>query len=84
VQKSRGLPATYNRDRGHGLAQLAGAFVAINEPEHAASVASEALAIASGCGSGRTLRCIQAVGRQLRPHAKLSHVTQLFDDLDVA
>ncbi len=79
-----GLPVTYNRDRGHGLAQLAGALVAINEPEHAASVASEALTIASGCGSGRTLLHIQAVGRQLRPHAKLLGVAQLFGDLAVA
>lgn len=79
-----GLPAAYNRDRGDGLAQLAGALVAVNEPEHAASVASEALAIASECGSGRTLLRIRAVGDQLRPHAKLPCVAQLFDDLAVA
>lgn len=78
------LPAVYNRDRGHGLAQLSAALVAINEPERAASVASEALAIASGCGSGRTLRRIRVVGSQLRPHVKLSCVAQLFDDLAAA
>ena len=58
--------------------------MAIGEPEHAASVASEALTIASGCGSGRTLLNIQAVGRQLRPHAKVPGVAQLFGDLAVA
>ncbi|MGH4014075.1 MAG: hypothetical protein ACRDSL_09135 [Pseudonocardiaceae bacterium] len=78
------MPAAYNRDRGHGLAQFADALVAINEPEHAASVASEALAIASGCGSGRTLRRIRVIGRQLRPHAKLPCVAQLLDDLAAA
>lgn len=76
-----GLPAAYNRDRAMGLAQLAGALVAVNEPEHAASVASEALAIVSGCGSGRTLRRIRTVSGQLRPHAKLPSVAQLFADL---
>lgn len=78
------LPAAYHRDRGYGLAQLSAALVAIDEPERAASVASEALAIASGCGSGRTLRRIRAVLGQLRPHATLPCVVQLFDDLAVA
>ncbi|MGH3812936.1 MAG: hypothetical protein ACRDUV_10825 [Pseudonocardiaceae bacterium] len=55
--------------------------MAIDEPEQAGNVASEALVIASGCGSGRTLRHIRDVGRQLRPHAKLPCVAQLFDDL---
>lgn len=79
-----GLPEAYHRDRGHGLAQLAGALVAIDEPEQAANAAAEALAIASGCGSDRTLWRIRAVARQLRPHARLPAVAQLFAALAAA
>ncbi len=77
-----GLPEAYHR--GHGLAYLAGALVAIDEPEPAANAATEALAIASSCGSGRTLRRIRAVARQLRPHARLPAVAQLFAALAAA
>jgi tetratricopeptide (TPR) repeat protein len=77
-----GLPAAYNRDRGYGLAQLASGLVAIDEPERAASVASEALTITRGCGSGRALRCIQAVGDKLRKHAKLTSVARLLDEIN--
>ncbi|MGH3768071.1 MAG: helix-turn-helix domain-containing protein [Pseudonocardiaceae bacterium] len=75
------LPAAYNRDRGYGLAQFGSALVAVNEPERAASVTSEALSIARGCGSGRTIQRIRIVGGSLRPHAKLTSVAQLLDEL---
>lgn len=75
------LPAAYHRDRGYGLAQFAGALVAANEPERAVSVTSEALGIARGCGSGRTMRSIRAVGGSLSPHAKLPSVARLLDEL---
>ncbi len=77
------LPAAYNRDRGYGLAQFASALVADNEPKRAASVTSEALSIARGCGSGRTMRRIREVGGSLRPHAKLPSVARLLDELAV-
>ena len=76
-----GLPAAYHRDRGHGLAQFGSALVATNEREHAASVTREALGIARGCGSGRTMQRIRAVGGSLRPHAKLPSVARLLDEL---
>jgi tetratricopeptide (TPR) repeat protein len=77
------LPAAYHRDRGHGLAQFGSALVAANEPEHAASVTREALGIARGCGSGRTMHHIRTVGNSLRPHAELPAVAQLLDELAV-
>ncbi|MGH3773381.1 MAG: hypothetical protein ACRDRW_18640 [Pseudonocardiaceae bacterium] len=79
-----GLPAAYNRDRGYGLAQLANALVATNEPEQAASVTSEALSIARGCGSGRTMQRIRAVAGPLRSHAKLPSVARVLDELALA
>ncbi|MGQ0718653.1 MAG: helix-turn-helix transcriptional regulator [Pseudonocardiales bacterium] len=75
------LPAAYNRDRGYGLAQFGSALVATNEFEHAASVTREALGIARGCGSGRTMQRIRAVGGSLRPHAKQPTVARLLDEL---
>ncbi|HEY6423944.1 MAG TPA: hypothetical protein VIY28_11985 [Pseudonocardiaceae bacterium] len=75
------LPAAYNRDRGYGLAQFGNALVAAGEPECAASVTSEALGIARGCGSDRTMQCIRIVGSSLRPHIKLPSVAQLLDQL---
>jgi hypothetical protein len=78
------LPAAYHRDRGHGLAQFGSALVAANEPERAASVTREALGIARGCGSGRTMQHIRAVGGSLQPHAKLPAVARLLDELAVA
>lgn len=77
------LPDAYHRDRGHGLAQFGSALVAANEPEHAASVTREALGIARGCGSGRTMHHIRAVGDSLRPQAKLPAVARLLDKLAV-
>ncbi|MGC1735367.1 MAG: hypothetical protein WA731_22405 [Pseudonocardiaceae bacterium] len=77
------LPAAYHRDRGHGLAQFGSALVAANEPEHAAGVTREALGIAWGCGSGRTMQHVRAVGASLKPHAALPAVTRLLDELAV-
>lgn len=78
------LPAAYNRARGYGLAQFGSALVAANEPDRAVSVTSEALSIARGCGSGRTMRRIRAVGGSLSPHAKLPSVARLLDELAAA
>lgn len=78
------LPAAYNRDRGYALAQFGNALIAANEPERAASMASEALGIARACGSGRTLHSIRALGDSLRPHASLPTVAWLLDGLAAA
>ncbi len=75
------LPAAYHRDRGYRLAQFGSALVATNELEHATSVIREALGIARGCGSGRTMQRIRAVGGLLRSHAKLPSVARLLDEL---
>jgi tetratricopeptide (TPR) repeat protein len=75
------LPAAYNRDRGYGLAQFASVLVAVSEPERAARVTSEALVIARGCGSGRTIQRIRMVGSSLRPYAKVPSVARLLDEL---
>lgn len=75
------LPTAYNRDRGYGLAQFGSALVAAGEPDRAASVTCDALSIARGCGSGRTMQRIRVVGGSLRPHVKLPSVAQLLDEL---
>lgn len=49
----------------------------------AASVTREALGIARGRGSGRTMHHIRAVGDSLRPQATLPAVARLLDELAV-
>lgn len=59
------LPPVYRRDRGVALGRLAAAYAAADEPERAAQVAGEALAIARSAGSARTLNDVVAVGQAL-------------------
>ena len=77
------LPSVYRRDRGVALSGLAAAYGAIDEPEQAAQVATEALAIAHSAGSARTINSLAAVGRGLRRHRALPAVTQFLDALPV-
>ncbi len=75
------IPAVYRRDRGRALSRLARAYVAADEPEQAARVATEALSIAESAGSTRTLNEVRTVGRQLAAHRQLSDVALLLDEL---
>lgn len=75
------IPAVYRRDRGTALSRLARAYVAADEPERAARVATEALRIAESAGSTRTLNAVRTVGRQLATHRQLSDVALLLDEL---
>jgi hypothetical protein len=75
------VPAVYRRDRGMALGRLASAHMAANQPEQAASVAREALAIAQSAGSTRTLSEVASVGQRLRSHQHLPVVAQLLDEL---
>ncbi|MFJ8815175.1 helix-turn-helix domain-containing protein [Amycolatopsis thermoflava] len=78
------LPAVYRRDRGVALGRYAAACVAIDELEHAATLAHDALDIARSAGSGRAEREVQAVGRRLAGHRNLEAVANLLDDLATA
>ncbi|MGH3615126.1 MAG: helix-turn-helix domain-containing protein [Pseudonocardia sp.] len=75
------LPPVYRRDRGVALGRLAAAYVAAGEPERAARVASEALAIARSAGSARTLDDVVAVGQGIQRYRQMSPVAQFLDEL---
>lgn len=78
------LPSVYRRDRGVALSRCAMAHLAVGQPEQAASVASDALQIALGVGSQRTIHQVQAVGRRLTPHRDLAPVGLFLDELSEA
>jgi hypothetical protein len=75
------LPSVYRRDRGVALSWCAMAHLAADQPEQAAYIAGEALQIAHGVGSARTVRQVRAVGRRLMPYRGLAPVGQLLDEL---
>ena len=75
------LPAVYHRDRGVALAGLATAYGADDEPDHAASVAAEALHIARAAGSSRTETMVAALGQTLIPHRRRPPVAALLAQL---
>jgi transcriptional regulator with XRE-family HTH domain/tetratricopeptide (TPR) repeat protein len=62
-------PAVYQRDRGWGLAGLAGVLHAIGNPEQAATTAYEALYIGVTTGSARTVDEVLRVVPELSPSA---------------
>ena len=78
------LPAVYRRDRGVALGRFAAACVAIGEPEHAATLAHEALSIARSAGSDRAEREVQAVGYRLESCRHMEPVAKLLGDLTLA
>ena len=69
------LPAVSLRDRGLALAGLASAYVAIDEPQEAGSVAVDALHIGQSTGSDRIVQEVYAVG------GRAPAVGQLIDQL---
>jgi transcriptional regulator with XRE-family HTH domain len=75
------LPPVYRRDRGVACSRLAQAYVYAGQPEAAASVGQEALAIARSSGSVRTEQEVALVGRKLTKHRQLQPVEQLLDAL---
>lgn len=60
------------------------AYVAADQPEQAATVASEALAIALSAGSTRTCNGVVAVALRLQPLRRLPAVARLLDELAAA
>lgn len=78
------LPSVYRRDRGVALSWCAMAHLAAGQPEQAACIAREALQIALGVGSQRTVHEVRAVGRQLTSYRYLAPVRQLLDELATA
>jgi transcriptional regulator with XRE-family HTH domain len=78
-----GLPVAFRRDRGVYLAREASVYASINEPEHAASVALEAVAIADETGSARIITELAYLDREFThrwPH--LPEVIQFRSALD--
>lgn len=77
------LPSVYRRDRGVALANFSAACVGADEPERAATIGRQALAIARSSGSARTERAVAQVGRRLAEHSDLVPVSALLDELSV-
>jgi tetratricopeptide (TPR) repeat protein len=77
----RTLPAVYQRNRAAALSQLAVAYMADGQLEHAASTAHAALPVARSSGSGRILAEIRGMGAELVPYRPLQPVAALLDDL---
>jgi tetratricopeptide (TPR) repeat protein len=71
------LPPQYHRDRGQYLGRLAQAYALAGAPMEACAAAEEALAIAAGTGSSRTIRDLRSLLGQLEPWAKTTPVVKL-------
>ncbi|WP_243742377.1 hypothetical protein [Actinorugispora endophytica] len=78
------MPVVYQRDRGVALARCAAAYTFLEEPEHAAVLAREALAIAHATGTGRAVNDLAAIAAPLRRHQALPVVKRLLNELDAA
>lgn len=63
------LPQPYRRDRGVYLAREAQAYSGTREPEHAATIGMQALAIAEETGSGRIVNELALLDSNLTPWA---------------
>ena len=75
------IPSVYVRNRGIHLAQLAKAHAAGGEPERAAEVAIEALAIARQTGSGRGIALVAELHKSLAADMALPAVARLRQQL---
>jgi hypothetical protein len=75
------LPTVYRRDRGRALSRLATALVVGDQPEQAAATGREALGIAQGTGSVRTVTDIQQLARTLTEHRELPVVAEFLDEV---
>jgi hypothetical protein len=76
-----GLPVAYRRDRAFGLARMAAALIAVREFDAAAGAALEAVRIAEGSGSARTLTEVHGVAARLSAHRNVPSVAALLDGL---
>ncbi|QOC93517.1 XRE family transcriptional regulator [Micromonospora craniellae] len=77
-------PERYRRERGVYLSRTAHAYLAASEPGHAATVAAEALTVATTTGSARVRRDVAALARQLEPFRGQRDVRHLLDQLATA
>lgn len=80
-QAIRDLPPSFRRDRGVYLAREALAYVGAREPEEAASVGMQAVAIAQDTQSGRVIDELARVGAGLARWSRLPAVTEFQDAL---
>ena len=80
-QAIRDLPPSFRRDRGVYLAREALAHTGAREPEQAAGVGMQALAIAEATQSGRVIDELARVGTGLAPWAALPAVADFQDAL---
>lgn len=77
----RDLPSSFRRDRGVYLAREALAHTGAREPEQAAAVGMQALAIGESTQSGRVIDELARVGTGLAPWAGLPAVADFHDAL---
>ena len=80
-QAIRDLPPSFRRDRGVYLAREALAHAGAREPEQAAAVGMQAIAIAHDTQSGRVIDELAQVGTGLAPWATLPAVAGFQDAL---
>jgi tetratricopeptide (TPR) repeat protein len=80
-QAIRDLPPAFRRDRGVYLAREALAYAGAREPEQAAGVGMQAVAIAHDTQSGRVIDELARVGTGLAPWATLPAVADFQDAL---
>jgi DNA-binding XRE family transcriptional regulator len=78
------LPAVYRRDRGMACSRFAKAYLAAGEPEAAAEMGQQALAVARSAGSGRTENDIRQLAEGLEPHRNTHQVEYFFAELAMA
>jgi hypothetical protein len=74
-------PDHYRRERGVYLSRTAHAYLAASEPGRAATIAAQALTVATTTGSARARRDVTALARQLAPFSGQPEVRQLLDQL---
>ena len=80
-QAIRDLPQSFRRDRGVYLAREALAYAGAREPEQAAGVGMQAVAIAQDTQSGRVTDELARVGERLAPWSSLPAVADFQDAL---
>jgi tetratricopeptide (TPR) repeat protein len=80
-QAIRDLPPAFRRDRGVYLAREALAHTGAHEPEQAAGIGMQAVAIAHDTHSGRVIEELARVGTGLAPWAALPAVADFQDAL---
>jgi tetratricopeptide (TPR) repeat protein len=77
----RGLPASFHRDRGVYFAREALAYARARDPEQAADIGMQAVAIAAATQSGRVISELAYAGAGLATWAKLPAVATFRDAL---